>query len=129
MARRLRCRAPAPGLVSSAAGGAGAAGAPFCSKPVARTEGIPMFHVSRRDLVVGAAGAFAAFGLDKPLAFIGAAQAQTIPAGPSFKKYQVGDIEVISLYDGVWEKPHDENFIKGANVEQTKAELKAAGST
>jgi glyoxylase-like metal-dependent hydrolase (beta-lactamase superfamily II) len=86
-----------------------------------------MFHVSRRDLVVGAAGAFAAFGLDKPLAFIGAAQAQTIPAGPGFKKYQVGDIEVISLFDGVWEKPHDENFIKGANVEQTKAELKAAG--
>jgi glyoxylase-like metal-dependent hydrolase (beta-lactamase superfamily II) len=88
-----------------------------------------MFHVSRRDLVVGAAGAFAAFGLDKPLAFIGAAQAQTVPTGPSFKKYQVGDIEVISLFDGVWEKPHDENFIKGANVEQTKAELKAGGLT
>jgi glyoxylase-like metal-dependent hydrolase (beta-lactamase superfamily II) len=88
-----------------------------------------MFHISRRDLVVGAAGAFAAFGLDKPLTFIGAAQAQTIPAGPGFKKYQVGDIEVISLFDGVWEKPHDENFIKGANVEQTKAELKTAGLT
>jgi glyoxylase-like metal-dependent hydrolase (beta-lactamase superfamily II) len=88
-----------------------------------------MFHVSRRDLVVGAAGAFAAFGLDKPLTFIGAAQAQTVPAGPGFKKYQVGEIEVISLYDGVWEKPHDENFIKGANVEQTKAELKAGGLT
>ena len=42
-----------------------------------------MFHVSRRDFVVGAAGAFAAFGLDKPLAFIGAAQAQTVPAGPA----------------------------------------------
>src|ERR1041384_268541 len=88
-----------------------------------------MFHIARRDLVVGAAGAFAAFGLDKPLAFIGAAEAQTIPAGPGFKKYKVGDIEVISLFDGVWEKPHDENFIKGANVEQTKAELKAAGLT
>jgi glyoxylase-like metal-dependent hydrolase (beta-lactamase superfamily II) len=88
-----------------------------------------MFHVSRRDLVVGAAGAFAAFGLDKPLAFIGAAQAQTIPTAPGFKKYKVGDIEVISLFDGIWEKPHDENFIKGANVEQTKAALKAAGLT
>jgi glyoxylase-like metal-dependent hydrolase (beta-lactamase superfamily II) len=88
-----------------------------------------MFHISRRDLVIGAAGAYAAFGLDKPLAFIGAAQAQTMPAGPGFKKYQVGDIEVFSLYDGVWEKAHDENFIKGANVEQTKAELKAAGLT
>jgi len=86
-----------------------------------------MFQVSRRDLIVGAAGAFAAFGLDRPLAFIGAAQAQTVPAGPGFKKYQVGEIEVFSLYDGVWEKAHDENFIKGANVEQTKAELKSAG--
>ena len=59
----------------------------------------------------------------QPIAFIGAAQAQA-PA-PSFHKYKVGDLEVISLYDGVWEKPHDENFIKGANVEQTKAALKA----
>ena len=46
-----------------------------------------------------------------------------------FRKYKVGDIEVISLYDGVWEKPHDENFIKGVNVEQTKAALKAGGLT
>jgi glyoxylase-like metal-dependent hydrolase (beta-lactamase superfamily II) len=86
-----------------------------------------MFEVSRRDVIVGAAGAFAAFGLDRPLAFIGAAQAQTTPAGPGFKSYKVGDLEVVSLYDGVWEKPHDENFIKGVNVEQTKAEQKAAG--
>jgi glyoxylase-like metal-dependent hydrolase (beta-lactamase superfamily II) len=86
-----------------------------------------MFHVSRRDLVLGAAGAFAAFGLDKPLSFIGAAQAQPLPTGPGFKKYKVGDIEVTSLYDGLWQKPHDENFMKGANVEQLKAELKAAG--
>ncbi len=88
-----------------------------------------MFHISRRDLVIGAAGAYAAFGLDKHLAFIGAAQAQTIPPGPGFKTYKVGDIEVISLFDGVWEKPHDETFIKGVNVEQTKAALKTGGLT
>src|SRR5712691_1876873 len=86
-----------------------------------------MFQVSRRDLVLGAAGAYAVFGLSKPIAFIGMAHAQQTPAGPGFKKYNVGDIEVISLYDGVWEKPHDETFIKGANVEQTKAALKAGG--
>jgi glyoxylase-like metal-dependent hydrolase (beta-lactamase superfamily II) len=86
-----------------------------------------MFHISRRDLVVGAAGAYAAFGLDKPLAFIGAAQAQTMPTGPGFKKYQVGDIEVFSLYDGVWEKAHDDNFIKGVSVDDTKGALKAGG--
>ena len=88
-----------------------------------------MFEISRRDLIVGAAGAYAAFGLDRPLALIGAAQAQTTPATPGFKSTKVGDLEVISLYDGVWEKAHDENFIKGANVEQTKAALKAAGLT
>jgi glyoxylase-like metal-dependent hydrolase (beta-lactamase superfamily II) len=88
-----------------------------------------MFHASRRDLVVGAAGAFAAFGLDRPLAFIGAAQAQILPAGPRFKKYQVGDIEVISLYDGVWEKAHDENFIKGVSIDDTKSGLRAGGLT
>jgi len=84
-----------------------------------------MFTISRRDLVLSAAGAYAAFGLGKPITFIGAAAAQT-PA-ESFRKYKVGDIEVVSLYDGVWEKPHDENFIKGANVEETKAALKSAG--
>ena len=86
-----------------------------------------MFEISRRDLIVGAVGAYAAFGLDRPLALIGAAQAQTTPAAPGFKSTKVGDLEVISLYDRVWEKAHDENFIKGANVEQTKAALKAAG--
>jgi len=88
-----------------------------------------MFEISRRDLIIGAASAYAAFGLDRPIAFIGAAQAQTMPAAPGFKSYKVGDLEVVSLYDGVWEKPHDENFIKGANVEQTKAALKAGGLT
>jgi glyoxylase-like metal-dependent hydrolase (beta-lactamase superfamily II) len=88
-----------------------------------------MFQISRRDLILGAARACAAFGLSKPVAFIGAAQAQQIPSGPGFKKYKVGDIEVFSLYDGIWEKPHDDNFIKGVSVEQTKAELKAGGLT
>ena len=44
-----------------------------------------MFELSRRDLIVGAAGAYAAFGLDRPLALIGVAQAQTTPAAPAYK--------------------------------------------
>src|SRR5213076_2364696 len=83
----------------------------------------------RRDLIIGTAGAYAAFGLDRPIAFIGAAQAQTTPAAPGFKSTKVGDLEVISLYDGVWEKPHDETFIKGVSVDQTKTALKAGGLT
>src|SRR5438067_754883 len=79
-----------------------------------------MFQISRRDLILGAAGAYAMFGLSRPIAFIGMAEAQQTPAGPGFKKYKVGDIEVFSHYEG---------FIKGTNVEQTKAELKAGGLT
>jgi glyoxylase-like metal-dependent hydrolase (beta-lactamase superfamily II) len=86
-----------------------------------------MFEISRRDLVLSAAGAFSAFGLGKPITFIGAARAQA--ATENFRKYKVGDIEIVSLYDGIWEKPHDENFIKGVNVEETKAALKAGGLT
>src|SRR5690349_24467894 len=88
-----------------------------------------MFQVSRRDLVLGAAGASVAFGLTKPIAFIDAAMAQQTPPGPGSRKYKVGDIEVFSLYDGVWEQAHDEAFIKGATVEETKTALKAGRPT
>lgn len=87
-----------------------------------------MFEISRRDAVFGAAAAYAMFGLTRPIAFIGAAQAQPAQA-PGFKKYKLGDFEVISLYDGIWEKPHDEKFIKDVNLDQTKDALKAWGQT
>jgi len=38
-------------------------------------------------------------------------------------------MEVFSLYDGIWERAHDPNFIKGVSVDDTKAALKAAGLT
>jgi glyoxylase-like metal-dependent hydrolase (beta-lactamase superfamily II) len=85
-----------------------------------------MFEISRRDLVLGAAGAYAAFGLNKAVAFIDAAHAQQ-PATQPFHKHKVGDIEVISLVDGFVPVPHREGWIKNANVEQTKAALRAAG--
>jgi hypothetical protein len=58
-----------------------------------------MFDISRRDLTLGAAGACAAFGLDKPITFVGPAYAQPSVTQP-FRKYKVGDIEVFSLIDG-----------------------------
>src|SRR5262245_53165680 len=54
--------------------------------PNGRTQ---MFQISRRDLVLGASAAYAMFGLSKPIAFIGAAEAQQMPPGPGFKKYKV----------------------------------------
>jgi glyoxylase-like metal-dependent hydrolase (beta-lactamase superfamily II) len=91
-----------------------------------------MFNVSRREFVVSASAAAAAFGLDKPLAFIASAQAQKVVGsnGSSqalFIKFKVGDIEVTQLYDGIWEKAHDSGFIKQVTVEETKAALRAAG--
>jgi hypothetical protein len=63
-----------------------------------------MFRVSRRDLVLRAAGAYAAFGINKHVAFIGAAYAQETATQP-FRKYKVGDIEVFSLLDGTRDVP------------------------
>jgi glyoxylase-like metal-dependent hydrolase (beta-lactamase superfamily II) len=49
-----------------------------------------MFSVSRRDLVLGAAGAYAAFGINNPVAFVDAAYAQETAIQP-FRKYKAGD--------------------------------------
>ena len=87
-----------------------------------------MQSISRRGFVISAAAAGAAFGLDGPLEFIGAGL-RAEGAGKDVVKFKVGDIEVIQMYDGVWEKAHDEKFIKNASLDDTKAALKAAGLT
>jgi glyoxylase-like metal-dependent hydrolase (beta-lactamase superfamily II) len=88
-----------------------------------------MLTMSRRHVLASAAVA-AAFGLNKPLALLGPAYADT-PLEPTtgFYKYKVGDIDVTAVYDGIWRKPHDPAFIKNASVEDTKAALAKAGLT
>jgi glyoxylase-like metal-dependent hydrolase (beta-lactamase superfamily II) len=99
-----------------------------------------MQSISKRQFVISAAAAGAAFGLDGPLAFIQPAGAQAAkgvsPMGSpqalidkGFAKFKVGSIEVTQLYDGTWEKAHDPAFIKNASVDETKVGLKAAGLT
>src|SRR5262245_31100588 len=85
-----------------------------------------MFEISRRDFVLGATGAYAVFGLDQPVTFIGASYAQQ-PAAQPYRKYKVGDIEVFTLIDGAREVPLRDGMIKNATVEQIKAALRAAG--
>ena len=85
-----------------------------------------MFDISRRDLTLGAAGAYAAFGLDKPIAFVDAAHAQQ-SVTPSFRKYKVGDIEVFSLIDGMRDVPLREGMVRNVSVEQVKTALRGAG--
>ncbi len=87
-----------------------------------------MQSISRRGFVVSAAAAGAAFGLDGALDFGGKAFAQA-PAGPEVVKFKVGDLEVIQMSDGIWEKAHDEKFIRNASLDETKAALRAANLT
>jgi hypothetical protein len=79
-----------------------------------------MFDISRRDLTLGAAGAYAAFGLNKPVNFVDAAYAQQSVTQP-FRKYTVGDIEVFSLIDGMRDVPLREGMVRNVGVEQVKA--------
>jgi glyoxylase-like metal-dependent hydrolase (beta-lactamase superfamily II) len=86
-----------------------------------------MQSISRRGFVISATAAAAAFGLDGPLEFLTPAHAQKADKG--FVKFKVGDIEVIQMYDGVWEKAHDPAFVKNASLDDVKAALKAGGVT
>jgi glyoxylase-like metal-dependent hydrolase (beta-lactamase superfamily II) len=86
-----------------------------------------MQSISRRGFVISATAAAAAFGLDGPLEFLTPAFAQGSDKG--FVTFKVGDIEVIQMYDGVWEKAHDPGFVKNASLDEVKAALKEAGLT
>lgn len=87
-----------------------------------------MFELSRRDLVLSASVAAMTLGLDKRFAFLGTSPAAAAAARETgFHAFQVGEIAMTAIYDGVWERAHDETFIKGVTIEQTKAALEAAG--
>ena len=91
-----------------------------------------MQSISRRAFVISAATAGAVFGLDGPLEFFSPAFAQKPDPKLMDKgvvKFKVGDIEVIQMYDGIWEKAHDPNFVKNASLDEAKAALKAGGLT
>lgn len=82
--------------------------------------------INRREFVASAAGV-SALGLTGSFAMLPAAMADEVRE-KGFYSYNVGpDIEVISLYDGKWNKPHDEGFIKDVSIDETKAALRKAG--
>ena len=83
-----------------------------------------MSMATRRDLLLSAASSYAAFGLGKPIAFIGMAHAQQSPVAP-FRQHKVGDIEIFSLVDGMAELPPREGFVRNANVDEMNAALRA----
>ncbi|MCH9809279.1 MAG: MBL fold metallo-hydrolase [Alphaproteobacteria bacterium] len=85
-----------------------------------------MANPTRRTFVVSAGAAAAAFGLSKPLALIPSARAKELTS-TGYYKFKVGDAEVITVFDGYWDKAHDAGFIRNASIDDTKAALKAAG--
>jgi glyoxylase-like metal-dependent hydrolase (beta-lactamase superfamily II) len=89
-----------------------------------------MIATSRRNLILSAAVAGAALGLDKSLAIAAPARGQKTPdPTQGFFRYKVGDAECTALYDGIWEKAHDAAYFSNATVAETKEALAAAGFT
>jgi glyoxylase-like metal-dependent hydrolase (beta-lactamase superfamily II) len=87
-----------------------------------------MTDTSRRDVLAGAALA-AAFGLSSNLAILPASAQKTPGPTKPFHTYKVGAFECTTVYDGIWEKPHDPAFFKNASLDEVKGALKAAGLT
>ncbi len=84
-----------------------------------------MPNVSRRNFVLSAAGAAAVFGLNKPVEFIGFAQAQKAPV--EFFKYKGGSADVFSLHDGEIVRPQLEGFVTNVPLDEVKKAFAAAG--
>ncbi|CCE09608.1 conserved exported hypothetical protein [Bradyrhizobium sp. STM 3843] len=104
---------------------------------------------TRRDFIVSAAVASAAFGLDGWLSLPTAAaarhrhharhkhqaqhaqqvRAKTPDPPRGHFRYTVGEAEIIALYDGIWEKAHDPAYFSNASIDETKQALAAGGFT
>lgn len=68
-----------------------------------------MQSISRRTLLASASG-FAALSSSTALA----AAPQSVKAGPAFYRFKLGDFELTALYDGIWNRPLDEKFVRNA---------------
>src|SRR5665648_808383 len=89
-----------------------------------------MGRLTRREFVLSAAAAYAAFGLDRHMAISAPAPDQQSPdPKQGFHRYKIGSAECTALYDGIWEKAHDAAFFKNASLSDTKQALAAAGLT
>ena len=70
----------------------------------------------------------AALGLTGQFAFLPSAQAADLRKKGHYS-YKVGDIEVISIYDGVWQNDGFGGFAADVSEDQVKAALSSAGLT
>ena len=86
-----------------------------------------MTDLTRRTMLASGAGA-AALGLTGNLAFMAPAEAADLRTKGHYT-YKIGDIEVTSIYDGVWQNGGFDKIAPGVSGDQVKAALKAAGQT
>ncbi|MDR4305544.1 MBL fold metallo-hydrolase [Chelatococcus sambhunathii] len=80
-------------------------------------------NMSRRTVIAGAGAAVSALGASSPGA------AATPPAGrqsPGVYRYNVGEVEVTALIDGVARRPVTAEFVRNAPLEEVKGALKDA---
>ena len=85
-----------------------------------------MISRTRREVVLGAAVAAAAFGSDKRLTLMSLAQAKEV-AGKGFHRFIVGDVEVTTVFDGIMNWPAGQPIIKNASDSDIKVALRSAG--
>ncbi len=86
-----------------------------------------MSNTTRREFLASSAGA-AALGLTGQLAFLPSAQAADVREKGHYS-YKVGDIEVISIYDGVWQNDNFGGFAVDVTEDKVKGALTKAGLT
>jgi len=84
-----------------------------------------MTDLSRRHVLASGAGV-AALGLTGQFAFLPAAHAADVRK-KGYYSYKVGDIEVISIYDGVWQKAHADGFAVGKTIAEQQSAQRDAG--
>jgi len=89
-----------------------------------------MSQFNRRNVVLSAAAASAAFGLTGPVEMLPSALAQAggglNPAAAKFHKFKVGDLEVTTVFDGEIAREHNPAFVNNASVDDVKAALRKA---
>jgi len=86
-----------------------------------------MIKSSRRQFLASSAGV-AALGLTGQFAFLPSAQAMDLRKNGHYT-YKVGDVEVISIYDGIWQNDGFDGIAPGISGDDVKAALEKGGLT
>ena len=84
-----------------------------------------MVNTTRRQFLASSAGV-AALGLTGQFAVFTSAQAAELREKGHYS-YKIGDIEVISIYDGIWQNKGFDSFIVDVSGDEVKAGLENAG--